>query len=104
MKRTALILALAMFLLTACNKAEEVKTLYEGDALKVERQGAITRIYDIAGGGEYTFTTHRTRTKKNEAQPVKEASTSTSTETIDIKTVHGLIIVTTKDGETLYIK
>ena len=106
-KITAFIIALGMLamILTACGKgADDIKTIYEGNALKIEREGAITRIYDLEGGGEYSFTTHRTRTKKGTAEAVRKASTSTHTETIDIKTVHGLIIVTTADGETLYIK
>ena len=108
MKRIiALIIALGtlVFALTACGKgAGDIVTLYEGNALKIEREGAITRIYDLEGGGEYTFTAHRTRTSKDAAQYVQEAQTTAKTETIEIKTVHGIIIVTTADGETLYIK
>lgn len=106
-KTTALIIALGMLILTltACGKgADDITTLYEGNAVKIEREGAITRIYDLEGGGEYSFKTTRTRAKKGTADTVKTASTSTHTETIDIKTVNGLIIVTTADGETLYIK
>ena len=79
-------------------------TLYSTNALTIERAGRETYIRDLAGNAEYTFTTHRTRTKKGTAEAVRKASTSTHTETIDIKTVHGLIIVTTAEGETLYIK
>ena len=108
MKRIiALIIALGtlVFALTACGKgAGDIVTLYEGNALKIEREGAITRIYDIAGNTEYTFTKTPTRTKKGTADIVDTASTSTTTDTINISTVHGIIIVTTADGETLYIK
>ena len=108
MKRIiALIIALGtlVFALTACGKgAGDIVTLYEGNALKIEREGAITRIYDLEGGGEYSFTTHRTRAKKGTAEAVRTANTSTTTDTINISTVHGIIIVTTADGETLYIK
>lgn len=107
MKRiTAIILLVGLlFALTACGKCGEgIVTLYEGNALKIEREGAITRIYDLEGGGEYTFTTHRTRAKKGTEDIVKTANTTTTTDTINIKTVHGIIIVTTADGETLYIK
>ena len=107
MKRiTAIILLVGLlFALTACGKgAGDIVTLYEGNALKIEREGAITRIYDLAGNAEYTFTAHRTRAKKGTEDIVKTANTTTTTDTINIKTVHGIIIVTTADGETLYIK
>jgi len=107
MKKTAFIIALGMLILslTACGKgADDITTLYEGNAVKIEREGAITRIYDLEGGGEYSFTAHRTRAKKGTEDIVKTANTTTTTDTINIKTVHGLIIVTTADGETLYIK
>lgn len=106
-KTAALLIALAtlIFTFTACgNRATDTTPIYEGKALKIEREGAITRIYDLAGNTEYTFKTTRTRIKDTEAEPVKRATTTASTETIDIKTVHGLLIVTTADGETLYIK
>lgn len=108
MKRTAaLFLALVtlIFALTACGtQANGKKTIYEGNALKIEKEGAITRIYDLAGNAEYTFKKCRTRTRKNQAEPVRQATTTNTTDTIDIKTVHGIIIVTQADGETLYIK
>ena len=107
MKRiTALILLVGLlFALTACGTgADDKKTIYEGNALKIEREGAITRIYDLAGNAEYSFTAHRTRAKKGTEDIVKTANTTTTTDTINIKTVHGIIIVTTADGETLYIK
>lgn len=107
MKRiTAIILLVGLlFALTACGKCGEgIVTLYEGNALKIEREGAITRIYDLAGNAEYTFTTHRTRAKKGTEDIVKTANTTTTTDTIKISTVHGIIIVETADGETLYIK
>lgn len=108
MKRIiALIIALGMplFFLTACgNSTGEALTLYEGNAVKIEREGQITRIYDLAGNAEYTLKTHRTKKEKEKADSVKEAQTAASTETINIKTAHGIIIVTTADGKTFYIK
>lgn len=104
MMKTAFVVALGMIMLclAACGRSEsDTKTLYEGEALKIEREGAITHIYDNEGGGEYVFTKHRTRTQ---AEPVETASPSIHTRTIDIKTAHGLIIVTTADGNTFYIK
>lgn len=105
-KAAAVLLALvmALFALTGCtNDAGKVFTLYDGNGLKIEREGVETRIYDLEGEAEYTFTSHRV--KKSAAEPVKEAQTTTDTDTIKIQTVHGLIIVTSKaTGTTLYIK
>ena len=105
-KVTALLLALimAVFALTGCTKAQQgIYTLYDANGLKIEREGAQTRIYDLEGDAEYTFTAHRVR--KSTAEPVKEAQTTADTDTITIQTVHGLIIVTSKaTGETIYIK
>ena len=105
-KAAAVLLALvmALFALTGCtNDAGKVFTLYDGNGLKIEREGVETRIYDLEGEAEYTFTSHRV--KKSAAEPVKEAQTTTDTDTITIQTVHGLIIVTSKaTGTTLYIR
>ena len=105
-KAAAVLLALvmALFALTGCtNDAGKVFTLYDGNGLKIEREGVETRIYDLEGEAEYTFTSHRV--KKSAAEPVKEAQTTADTDTITIQTVHGLIIVTEKaTGTTLYIK
>ena len=105
-KVTALLLALVMAVLalTGCTKAQQgIYTLYDANGLKIEREGAQTRIYDLEGDAAYTFTAHRV--KKSAAEPVKEAQTTTDTDTITIQTVHGLIIVTSKaTGETIYIK
>lgn len=105
-KAAAVLLALvmALFALTGCtNDAGKVFTLYDGNGLKIEREGVETRIYDLEGEAEYTFTSHRV--KKSAAEPVKEAQTTTDTDTIKIQTVHGLIIVTSKaTGETIYIE
>ena len=102
----AVVLALTMAaaVLVGCtNRQQDTVTLYETDALKIERQGAQTRIFDLVGDSAYTFTTHRTRTSKDAAQYVQEAQTTAKTDTIEIKTVHGIIIVTT-DAGTIYIK
>ena len=102
----AVVLALTMAaaVLVGCtNRQQDTVTLYETDALKIERQGAQTRIYDLVDDSAYTFTTHRTRTSKDAAQYVQEAQTTAKTETIEIKTVHGIIIVTTAAG-TIYVK
>lgn len=99
-----LALVLAVFAFTGCTKTGgEVLTLYDANGLKIEREGVQTRIYDLEGEAEYTFTAHRV--KKSAAEPVKEAQTTADTDTITIQTVHGLIIVTSKaTGTTVYIK
>ena len=99
-----LVLVLAVFALTGCtNSKGGIFTLYDANGLKIEREGVQTRIYDLEGEAEYTFTSHRV--KKSAAEPVKEAQTTADTDTITIQTVHGLIIVTSKaTGTTLYIK
>ena len=107
-KTTALLLALVMavFALTGCTKNEaDILTLYESNGLKIEREGAQTRIYDLEGGADYTFTSHRVRAAKGTAAQISEAKTTADTDTVTIKTVYGLIIVTEKaTGTTLYIK
>lgn len=104
MKRITALICLVLAL-TACGmKTGDKVTLYEGNALKIVREGGITRIYDLAGGGEYFFTAHRTRAKKETEDIVKTANTTTTTDTIKISTVHGIIIVETADGETIYIR
>ena len=99
-----LALVLAVFTLTGCTKHEaDISTLYSSNALKIERQGAETRIYDLEGDTVYTFTSHRV--KKGAAEPVQAAQTTADTGTVTIQTVHGLIIVTDKaTGSTLYVK
>lgn len=108
-KAAAVLLALimAVFALTGCNRGEaDILTLYDSNGLKIERQGAETRIYDLEGGADYTFTSHRARVKGgNAANYVQNAQTTADTDTVTIQTVYGLIIVTEKaTGTTLYIK
>jgi len=112
-KAAAVLLALAMalFALTGCTKAQQgIYTLYDGNGLKIEREGVETRIYDLEGEAEYTFTSHRVRAAQGTAAQgtaaqISEAKTTADTDTITIQTVHGLIIVTSKaTGETIYIK
>lgn len=103
----AFIVSLAMaavFLVGCTGTQQDAVTVYETDTLKIERQGAETRIYDLVGDSEYTFTTHRTRVRKDAAQDAQEARISTATDTITISTVYNIIIVTTADGKTLYVR
>ena len=107
-KAAAVLLALVMavFALIGCTKNEaDILTLYDANGLKIERQGAETRIYDLEGGADYTFTSYRVRAGKGTAAQISEAKTTADTDTLTIQTVHGLIIVTSKaTGTTLYIK
>ena len=112
MKRTTkaaavlLALVMAVFALTGCTKtAPAAITLYDTETLYIERQGAETRVYDRVGGGQYTFTSHRVKADQSAAAQIREASTTASTDTVEIKTVYNLIIVTDKTtGTTLYIQ
>lgn len=106
-KAAALILALAaLFSLTGCAKTGgKVVTLYSTEALKIEREGAETRIFDLAGKAEYTFTSRRVKATNGAAANIGVAKTTADTDTVTIQTVHGLIIVTVKStGKTLYIR
>ena len=107
-KATALILALvmALFALTGCTKtAPAVITLYDTETLYIEREGAETRVCDRVGNADYTFISHRAKTDGSPAAQIREASTTANTDTVEIKTVYNLIIVTDKTtGTTIYIK
>ena len=107
-KAAAVILALVMavFALTGCtDRTPATITLYDTESLYIERQGAETRVYDRVGGADYTFTSHRVRAAQGTAAQIREATTTADTDTIEIKTVYGLIIVTEKaTGTTLYIQ
>lgn len=120
-KAAALLLAvvMAVLTLTGCTAPQSgaeahqsdettrrgVIILYDADGLKIEREGAETRIYDLVGDAEYTFTTRRVKRATSAAAYISEGKTATDTETLTIETVYGLIIVTEKaTGETIYIR
>lgn len=100
----AVVLALAFACVGCAKEQPEAVVLYDTETVCIERQGADTRIYDRVGDSVYTLTAHRTRVKKDAAQAVQEDRISTVTDTITISTVHNIIIVTTADGKTLYIR
>ncbi len=117
-KAAAVILAL-MFVglfLTGCTATQQPQkegepaesatvTIYETDTLKIESEGAKTRIYDLKGNAVYTFTAHKQRVPAASAAQIVEAKTTTDTETVKIQTAYNLIIVTEKaTGKTLYIR
>ena len=107
LKATALLLALVMavFALTGCTKDGGVVTLYDTNALKIEQEGAETRIYDLEGDAEYTFTSRKVRAARGTIAHISEAKTAADTDTVTVQTVYGVIIVTVKEtGETLYIR
>lgn len=107
-KAAAVLLALVMavFALTGCTKTEaDILTLYDANGLKIEREGAETRIYDLEGDAEYTFTLRRVKKATGEAAYISEAKTAADTDTLTIKTVYSLVIVTEKaTGKTIYIR
>ncbi len=107
-KASVLLLALiiALFALVGCtNGAPDKVTIHDTNTLKIEREGAKTTVYDVAGDASYIFTTHRTRTRKTDAPKISEATTTADTETIRLQTVYNMIIITDKTtGETLYIR
>ena len=107
-KAAAFIIALVMavFALTGCTESKPAAiTLYDTETLYIEREGAETRVYDRVGGADYTFTSHRVKASTGTAAQIREATTGADTDTIQIKTVYNLIIVTDKTtGTTLYIK
>lgn len=101
--------ALIAATLTGCTKAATV-TLYDTDTLRIERQGAETRIYDLAGNEDYTFTKQRVRRVKDSSTPATEPQPKDTprlcadTDTIKLETVHSIIIITDKTaGSTYYI-
>lgn len=107
-KAVAVLLALVMavFALTSCTKTQQdTITLYDGNGLKIKREGVETRIYDLEGDAVYTFTSHRVRAAQGTAAQISEAKTTADTDTIKLQTVYGVIVVTDKaTSTTLYIK
>ena len=105
LKHSILLAVVLLALLTGCSKPEpQTETLYSSDSVKVERTGSQTVVYDLAGGAEYTFTSHRTRQRKSD-NTARAATTTADTETIRLQTVYNLIILEDKPAEqTYYIK
>lgn len=110
-KVSSFILAVVLMaaLITGCSSAPETKTLYQSDTVRVERTGSQTVIYDLVGGAEYSFTSHRARVKKEqtteELLQMWTAKTTADTETVKLQTVQGLIILEDKTAaKTYYIK
>ena len=86
------------FLFTGCTR--ETKVYCDTDTLKIERTGAITTIYDLAGDDTYTFRTVRVRKgSQNAADGVKTAH---DTDTIKIEIAKSVIIVEDKTTGTVY--
>lgn len=96
-------------LMTGCSGTPETKTLYQSESVRIERTGSQTVIYDLVGGAEYSFTSHRARVKKEqtteELLQMWTAKTTADTDTIKLQTVQGLIILEDKTAaKTYYIK
>lgn len=92
--------------LIGCKKdGEGICTLYEENGLKIAREGATLRVYDLVGHAVYSFTAHRTWAKTGSSTEPKTARTEINTPTIIIQTVYDLVIVTMKDGgDPLYFR
>lgn len=97
----AALLAVVMLLggLIGCkNAGDGICILYEENGLKIAREGATLRVYDLVGHASYSFTAHRTRAKIGSHEGPKTARTAVNTPTIMIQTVYDLVVVTMKDG------
>lgn len=93
----SLILCAALFF-TGCT--QETKVYCDTDTLKIERTGAITTIYDLAGDDTYTFRTVRVR---KDSQAVTDGvKTARDTDTIKIDVVKSVIIVEDKTAGVTY--
>ena len=93
----SLILCAALFF-TGCT--QETKVYCDTDTLKIERTGAITTIYDLAGDDTYTFRTVRVR---KDSQAVTDGvKTANDTDTIKIEIAKSVIIVEDKTTGAVY--
>ena len=93
----SLILCAALFF-TGCT--QKTKVYCDTDTLKIERTGAITTIYDLAGDDTYTFRTARVR---KDSQAVTDGvKTAHDTDTIKIDVVKSVIIVEDKTTGAVY--
>lgn len=108
----ALVAAIIVTLVVDAIHASTVTTvtLYDTDTLRIEKEGAETRIYDLAGNEDYTFTKQRVRRVKDSSTPATEPQPKDTprlcadTDTIKLETVHSIIIITDKTaGSTYYI-
>lgn len=93
----SLILFAALFF-TGCTP--QTKVYCGTDTLKIERTGAITTIYDLAGDDTYTFRTVRVR---KDSQAVTDGvKTAHDTDTIKIEIAKSVIIVEDKTTGAVY--
>ena len=49
----------------AAQATQQAVTLFDTPTLRVELEGAETRVFDLVGGKEYSYTTKRKRVSKN---------------------------------------
>lgn len=99
-----IVLGVLTLFLTGCTRTAEEGTLYTSGTLEIVREGTKTRILDLAGKSEYSFTSKRERAKTGE-KSVTNGIVTADTDTIRIETAHGIIIVTDKTaGSTVYVK
>ena len=101
MKKTIIfaIMLIAIMIFASCAKSG---ALIDTDTLKVERDGAITRIYDRAGDEEYTFRASKVH-KDEITEELKEDRAAVDTDTIKIIALYGGgFIVEDKTANAVY--
>lgn len=90
----------------AVQATQEVITLFDTPTLRIELEGAETRVFDLMGGKEYSYTTTRQRVSKTptleQMQARCLARTSVNTDTVKIELAGGLIVVNDRTAEQVY--
>ena len=87
---------------------QEIITLFDTNTIRIELEGKETRVFDLAGNQEYSFTTKRIiRTEPLSLEKMQARALgriSADTDTIKITLSGGLIVVEDKTAhETYYI-
>lgn len=90
----------------AVQATQEVITLFDTPTLRIELEGAETRVFDLMGGKEYSYTTTRQRVSKTptleQMQARCLARTSVNTDTVKIELAGRLIVVNDRTAEQVY--
>lgn len=91
---------------TEAVQATQVITLFDTPTLRIELEGEETRVFDLMGGKEYSYTTTRQRVSKTptleQMQARCLARTSVNTDTVKIELAGGLIVVNDRTAEQVY--
>ena len=90
----------------AAQATQEVITLFDTPTLRIELEGTETRVFDLIGGKEYSYTTTRQRVSKtptlDQMQARCLARTSVNTDTVKIELAGGLIVINDRTAEQVY--